>query len=643
MSIFRNNFSQKSIASFLVITVLCLTAGPILLLPRKAQAVIPGCPVYDLPLSATEKAALAERAKSGIWDKIKNAVTDVPTMIAAMKSAAKDIWDKKYQFLEWTGGVLLNLLLHQVLNMLTNDIVNWIQNGGEPRFMSMGLGDYLSQAADNAVGSFIDQYLGAGWLCEPFDLDIKLALLEVPTFQEEVECSLSDIVENINDFYEDFSKGGWKGWLELTKPQNNFYGALLLAQAEKMSVEEIAKAELEKDADMGQGFLSPKDCTWYYISGEKKIVVEEQKDVWGTPPLPAACQLAQPIDPHNPGATVGGFQGPCYKNCKILTPASSVNRMANEAITQYYNQINAYLSRIDAGPYSVYIQTIVNALINRVMKEGLLLITGEPEPKYGELGMTASLPKIVSPESALQEKDDSLSLSTQLNLAKQHLEDELLEEQKTNLAVLKLIPLAYSEITPILDQVIWECASTTPYTSYVNWAQNQKNNINNNLIPSLNDRINNIETVEIPKTVNTVNDINTALVSIQEYGNKADAWLKVYEEVNGKADSPELKIAETELNKAKNKVITDTQKPLKAINGTTTATDISGLTQEAQNAVGDILKIANDLTTQRGMAIWPEPGTLYAELEAAQNFEDEANSRLNACLTWTPPAEGGGW
>ena len=42
-----------------------------------------------------------------------------------------------------------------------------------------------------------------------------------------------------------------------------------------LSVEEIAKEERKKELEMGQGYLSPKDCRWYDTNGQ---LVAEQKE-----------------------------------------------------------------------------------------------------------------------------------------------------------------------------------------------------------------------------------------------------------------------------------------------------------------------------------------------------------------------------
>jgi hypothetical protein len=501
----------------------------------------------------------------------------------------------------------------------------------------MNLDDYLWEAVDKAGGAFVDQYLGAGWLCEPFDIDIKIALLEVPTFEEEVRCTLTDIVDNIDDFYEDFSKGGWKGWIELTKPQNNFYGALLLAQAEKTSVEETAKKELEKDIEMGEGYLSPKDCTWYDKNG---TVVKKQTDVWGTPSLPKDennVSLCSP-DPNNPGKTLGGFEAPCYHKCQILTPASSVKRIADEATTNFYEQINAQIgaATVKAGPFAVYVQAIANALINRVMEEGLDLVTEEHVPEYGDPGGAEEIPEISNPESITQDQADAGLLLSYLNSIKEDL-GELLQEQQTNLAVLRLIPPTYSALIPTLDNVISSCSST-PYTNYESWAEGKISEIENNIIPSTNQKIAVLTSALVTTNNSWIPYVNTAINSVQDYLNKIDDYLYEYELAGGVKDptNPDdpLTLAEAAMLNARNQAITDSQTVISAIKGTTYSSTFIDLAQEILSTISIVIEATLALGQERGNPNWPEPNTLYATIEAAQDIEDTANGYITTCLAW---------
>jgi hypothetical protein len=612
MAFLKNSFPRKTIASLIIICLIGVITGPILFYPKTAKAADAVVVVASGPQSKGNFISWLKR----ISDKIFQA-GNLGQLIVAV---AEKVWDNAQKLAEWASGTILNLLLHQILAQLTNDIVNWIQGGGEPRFMSEGFGGFLSRAVDNAVGNFVDNYLGMGWLCEPFDVDIKIALLDVPTFEEKARCTLSDIVDNIENFAEDFSQGGWRAWIELGKPQNNFYGAVLLAQQEKDRVASETQREVETEAQMGGGFLSARDCVWRDQAGK---IIQRQKNVRGIPPLPEACKGSDP-----------SVVRPCALQCETLTPAVTIQNTANKAISNYFDKINAQIAGATAktGPFQIYVQTIINALINRVITEGVGLLKASPEttPSYGQTGASASLPRLANPQSVAQERAQIKPLSEQLGLMKQNLETQLLKEQKSNLSLLKSISSNYSETLLILEDIIINCKGTE-YDQYVSWGKSQKNNINDNLLPPIDREINQLETIEIPKTVAAVSDVNVALTSLQDYDNKARSWIEIYEETGGRQDDPALKEAKTTMDSARNKAVQDVQTIIKAINGTTLSTDLSGLTQEAQNANFNIVSEALNLEQKRGDPTWPEQGSLYAQLESSQSLKDETENRLDDC------------
>ena len=619
MIIFKNNISQKSISSILIIAVILLIISPILFSPKKTNA---QCPVIVAESVPVKEQTWIQRAYQAISKGLQKG-----TLTQGIITAGEVVWDNSKQLVEWSMGVFGNILMHQIFAQLTNDITNWIENGTEPRFMTEGLESYLSDAVDNATGNFIDQYLGAGWLCEEFDLDIKIALLDVPTFETQAKCSLSDIIDNIDDFYNDFSRGGWEGWLEITKPQNNFYGALLLAQGEMERVAAEAEEENKADIQAGNGFLGVKDCTWYDASN-KTIVV--QRDVRGTPKLPDACK------PNTENKTPGLIT-PCRVECETLTPSTVLNKLSDKIITQPIDSLNAALTAFVAksGPLAVYVQAIANSLINRITKEGMGLIKGDPisSPSYGDTGASSSIPDIVNPESVLVNNNSVIALNAQLNLNKENLEQELLTEQTTNLGVLELITPAYLDAISNLENVVSICTATS-YGSYVDWANTKIIDINNNIIPANDQKIVQMETIDIPKTIDIINKINTTLILIQEYINKSDNWLLVYEEVNGELNNLQLNQAKTEMDQAENEVIIKTQEILTLINGAALSTNIEGLTNEAMNANITIIGLAINLEEERGSNIFPGIGTLYAELENTDTIKSDADTKTNTCQIW---------
>ena len=131
-----------------------------------------------------------------------------------------------------------DIIAKRIMDYIVDQTVQWIQGGGEPKFVT-NWDSFMKDAGDIAFDSVIRE-IGAAGLCSPFGLQVKLALLPVQKFSTQISCTLDNVVKNINIFYVDFSVGGWDGYLLSLEPQNNFYGAMLLAN-DKL-VTEIKKA-----------------------------------------------------------------------------------------------------------------------------------------------------------------------------------------------------------------------------------------------------------------------------------------------------------------------------------------------------------------------------------------------------------------
>ncbi len=622
MIIFQESYLQKSTALILSICMIGLITGPALFYPKKAQAI---CPI-SIATSAPDSQQTA--AQTG-WESLKSAFRS-GNLTNTLTTASELVAANAGEIAKWTAGVLLNMMIHQLLAQITNDIVNWIENGQEPRFMSEGFGGYLEDAFDNAAGNFIDQMLGVGLFCEPFDLDLKLALLDVPTFDAQAECTLSEMVDNIDNFYEDFDEGGWKGWIELSKPQNNFYGSIILAQDELNSI--VVQTERNIDMESKDGWLPARDCVWYDAEGS---VVQKISNVRGVPALPSACKGGW--------TQTDGITKPCNLKCETWTPADTISETANKTVNNWMDTMNEKIAgaTANAGPYQVYLQAVAGALMNRIMKEGVGLLKAEDEkvPGYGDLGAAADIPQTSDPQTAEQNKIDAAALFSQFSSLEQNITNQLLNEQSTNLAVMESIPTAYQDILPDLDLVINTC-STTPYSSYATWAQTAIDDISN-IVPIYNSQINQMKTVDIPETITLINDVKNASVSAQDLTNKSDSWLDAYEQAGGITTDTALQTAATEMNEARNTLIVDSQNLITLINGTAISTTLSGLVTEIMNSNTTIVTMAQNLIDARGDATFPDSGTLYADLEAASTMEDDAQTKTNTCQSWIAQQAGG--
>ena len=169
---------------------------------------------------------------------------------------------------EFFGDCILKPLAIRLANAMlfnmTTSIVNWINTGfhGNPFFVQ-DLNSLLTDAADQAIGQFLEHDLGAGFLCQPFALQVRVAIAQsyLP-YRERTICTLSQIKYNVDGFIEGDNSGGWDNWLQVTTvPQNNMYGATILAQDELskrlIDLEKVRKEKLS----WSNGFLEVEVCT----------------------------------------------------------------------------------------------------------------------------------------------------------------------------------------------------------------------------------------------------------------------------------------------------------------------------------------------------------------------------------------------
>jgi len=243
--------------------------------------------------------------------------------------------------------ILIETLKRQILDMLVNQIVDWISGGGRPKLVTDWSG-FLDDAVNVAVGDVV-QAVGAGFLCEPFNLKVSLSLLPVQRFGDQARCTLDQIVGNIENFYDDFRNGGWLAYTQSIQPQNNIYGALLLTWNHEFEVITDKVNASRDEALAGGGFLSQKEC-------------EEQYGPW--PPG------GEPPDLDGDGAV-----GDDPNRCTIITPGQAVGQLAAKAIGSDIDYL------INAREIEAYIGAIVNALINRVTTEGVGLLGAGSAPR----------------------------------------------------------------------------------------------------------------------------------------------------------------------------------------------------------------------------------------------------------------------
>lgn len=158
------------------------------------------------------------------------------------------------------------MIVIALIRSVGSSIVDWVNNGfeGSPSFVT-DFGGTLLDAADQAVGQLIEGS-ELGWLCSDFSFQIRiaLALKYSKPFKREVRCTLSKIGDNASNFINNNGGAGWDNWLQVTtQPNNNVYGAYLIADSELAQRALSRVSEKAKKIEYSGGFLDSETCSQY--------------------------------------------------------------------------------------------------------------------------------------------------------------------------------------------------------------------------------------------------------------------------------------------------------------------------------------------------------------------------------------------
>jgi len=242
---------------------------------------------------------------------------------------------------EKCGDPIAKAAARMVLQSMTNSIINWINSGfeGDPLFISNPKAFFLD-IANEVSGGFIEE-VGGSFLCEPFKPQLMISLAQLHTrgsYAQRSQCTALEVIDNFDAFADDFSQGGWAGWVTILEPQNNYYGAAYLTFGEHQRRITEAGDLASKELAWGQGFLSMKQCAQ-----------------WGE-------------DVTNDEALTGS-QRKCLRY-EIVTPGKMIVEQANLAASVPVNNL------ITADEINESIASILDALINQMITQGIRSLSG---------------------------------------------------------------------------------------------------------------------------------------------------------------------------------------------------------------------------------------------------------------------------
>lgn len=265
------------------------------------------------------------------------------------------------QVYQWAKDILMQALKKAILGYLTDRVIAYIQGDSNGAVV----GDwqsYLSGVVATELGRFGQQLTGVD-ICSPFSAQIKLAfrLPPVQKFGYNITCTFDEIGENIDDFMGDFQNGGWIAYEKMWEPGNNGYGVFLSASIEQaarvIALTDAAKSE----GEAGNGFLDKKECD--EDPGQAPQSNPYTEGLMGDQSISLDAATTRDIDGD-------GTPGDIPSTCKVLTPGTVVAQAVKKAAVDV--DFDFVLMGEDLTPY---VAAIADAMVGRVLSEGLALIT----------------------------------------------------------------------------------------------------------------------------------------------------------------------------------------------------------------------------------------------------------------------------
>lgn len=249
--------SKHRLLSLFLTCTICTTSVSAIFVPQPAEAVVPSIEwgttgFIPNPLTLSWAPCKELSVASGIGCPGGGLSAFIPS------------WDG----LAWMAA---KVILHE----FSQQIVRWIRTGQSPFFSGgtdgslfvTNIQDFLTDAADNQASLFLREYFGPAWnnLCAPFRLTVGSSIAQsygrgYGSFGPQARCSLTDVVDNVEDFYSDFRNGGWDAYIKTARYENTPWGLLTLSAGTSYD-REIAAVEANfGDFLAGAGFPGLRKC-----------------------------------------------------------------------------------------------------------------------------------------------------------------------------------------------------------------------------------------------------------------------------------------------------------------------------------------------------------------------------------------------
>jgi len=327
--------------------------------------------VEDAANKKAEEATKSLLGKAGLGKAGSLLGNEVPVVDTAVEAAVGDAkisiqqTQRNIDCKTKVERILLSVLKKRILDVMVDQTINWINGNGSPKFVT-DFGGFLQDTAQSATGDVVRD-IGLAQLCtgiQPQRIQIQI---ERPVFSQAVSCTLNQIVGNVERFGQSFQNGGWIGYQELLKPQNNRYGVELLAQGEvARRISEETTAALQ-ELTAGQGFRATKECLEWTVSGTS---ITDNKFETKQYSVSNTFNYPDPASPP-PDSAVSDFASShtdVSKKCTkapISTPGQLLVGATQKAVTLQADYV------INAETLQDYAAAIIDAGLNRLIQAGV--------------------------------------------------------------------------------------------------------------------------------------------------------------------------------------------------------------------------------------------------------------------------------
>ncbi len=243
MHLFLSDLNKKISSSFgILLLILTILLPGLLLKPQEARAAF-SCP-FTPPVNVQNPLAVPTYDIGVLSVSIQNASN---TNNLSWKECLLDFFMK----------VIVAAVIHQVVS----SIIDWINRGfeGGPTFVTNPT-NFFKDIADQELGRMIDGS-ALGFVCDPLRIQLQFSFLaQRNRYRAPPRCTITSIVNNYQNFVDgNFEEGGWKGWFEMARPQNNVYGSYIIAQELLDSKVSAGQSRARLVINWGRGFRSLTD------------------------------------------------------------------------------------------------------------------------------------------------------------------------------------------------------------------------------------------------------------------------------------------------------------------------------------------------------------------------------------------------